>query len=189
MIGSSTLPDLRKKKKKRKTLRFEQVQRSLELAREGNFRRSILFFFFCVFFVLHVTRVLAAVVWILLSNVRWCMGPFDVVDRVGFYGISYGWKWGLCLSIAARTCCTWKSSYDFLTSFVFAEEWRAGLNPCRRRRTFVSFLLVSRSVKRLDVSEINPKKASWAGLQHTWNEQSKLSSTLIIAPALSNSPQ
>lgn len=57
---------------------------------------------------------------------------------------------------------------------------------CRQEkaRTFVSSPLVSGSDRMISWS-----RRDSSAIDRTWKEQSRLSSTLIIAPALSNSPQ
>lgn len=102
---------------------------------------------------------------------------------------------------AARTCCTRKIRVGtFTSSSASLEELRACQCSCHRRRTFVSFPLVSisRGKKSLlaccSFLRIRAGASLYQNMEglskwHTWNEHNKLSSTLIIAPALSNSPQ
>lgn len=106
-------------------------------------------------------------------------------------------------SIAARTCCTREVRVGtFTSSSASLEELRACQCSCHRRRTFVFSLLVSISEteKSKLAGEISerfapkpilccPRSSAYKSQRHTWNEHNKLSSTLIIAPALSNSPQ
>jgi len=79
-----------------------------------------------------------------------------------------------------------KLVYTFFTSS-FWQECRAGLIGLSHfERTFASSLLASRSVGNKSAHGNNHYRD--VGML-TWNEHNRLSSTLIIAPALSNSPQ
>jgi hypothetical protein len=56
-------------------------------------------------------------------------------------------------SICARTCCkgSWSCVHKVRWVRTSFSEWRSGRLPCRRARTFVSSLQVSKSMLQLSV--------------------------------------
>lgn len=72
------------------------------------------------------------------------------------------------------------------TTWIASWEWWVWHCHQSRARTFVSSLRVSESSAALLVGTLGTTSQLEG---QTWKEQSRLSSTLIMAPALSNSPQ
>ena len=93
------------------------------------------------------------------------------------------------LLIDARTCCKGcKYAFRIMTEMKFKPLCYANSTViCRWAGTLtsVSFRQVSGSVSRLLAHGYGNRQRR----KLTWNEHNRLSSTLIIAPALSNSPQ